>query len=119
MTYHCPKSCDTCELVKKAAQAAEFAQDGGTVCTDDHYQCSEWAGMGECDANPNYMRVNCRRACVVCFEGTNQFGVGQRVPLGSAEERAKTVEFVDRTVEYMKRVWREEEFSRVRHKVSL
>lgn len=56
---------------------------------------------------------------MVCFEGTNQFGVGQRVPLGSGEERAKTVEFVDRTVEYMKRVWREEEFSRVRHKVSL
>ena len=115
MTYHCPKSCNTCSAVKRAQEAAEFVEDGdGKPCMDDHYQCSEWAGMGECDANPGYMLTNCKRACVVCYEGTNQFGVGQRIPKG--RDTAKTVEAVDKTVKYMQRVWREEEFSRVRHK---
>ena len=115
MTYHCPKSCNTCSVVKKAQEAAEFVEDGdGKPCMDDHYQCSEWAGMGECDANPGYMLSHCKRACVVCYEGTNQFGVGQRIPKGKDAE--KTIEAVDKTVKYMQRVWRDEEFSRVRHK---
>lgn len=115
MQFHCPKSCNTCADVKKAMEAAEFVQDGdGTVCTDDHYQCSEWAGMGECDANPNYMLTSCRRSCVVCFAGTNQFGVGQRIPRN--QDKDKAVEYVEKSAKYMQRVWKEEEFSRVRHK---
>ena len=116
MTYHCPRSCNTCEAVQKAAEAAEFVDEGGGgVCKDDHFQCLEWAQMGECDANPGYMLINCKRACVVCYGGTNQFGVGQRMPT-KPDEAAKTAEYVKKTVEYMKRVWKEEEFSRVRHK---
>jgi hypothetical protein len=94
MTYHCSKSCNTCDAVKKAFEAAEFVEDGSSKpCMDDHYQCSEWAGMGECEANPGklrnigglskmlsrlnsvhlpigYMLRSCKRSCVVCYEGT-------------------------------------------------
>lgn len=47
---------------------------------------------------------------------SNQFGVGQRIPKGGGDIESKTVEYVDKSVKYMQRVWREEEFSRVRHK---
>lgn len=35
-------------------------------CQDDHPKCSNWAEIGECDANPNYMLHNCRRSCMQC-----------------------------------------------------
>ena len=28
-----------------------------------HEQCAFWASVGECDANPSYMRTSCKRAC--------------------------------------------------------
>ena len=54
MTYHCAASCNTCEAVRDAERAAQFVKEGtvSSPCMDDHYQCSEWAGMGECDNNP-------------------------------------------------------------------
>ncbi len=27
-----------------------------TQCKDTHEECKHWASVGECDANPNYMR---------------------------------------------------------------
>ena len=52
-------------------EATAFVEEGnGNPCMDDNYMCSEWAGMGECNANPAYMLSNCRRACVVCLEDT-------------------------------------------------
>lgn len=55
MTYHCALSCNTCQAVLDAQKAAEFVAEGTQntkPCMDDHYSCSEWAGMGECDINP-------------------------------------------------------------------
>lgn len=54
MTYHCASSCDTCETVKEVQKAAQFVKEGtnSKPCMDDNYECLEWAGMGECDANP-------------------------------------------------------------------
>ena len=71
MTYHCPKSCNTCAEIQRAAKAAEFVDDGNEKpCMDDHHQCSDWAGQGECNANPAYMMMNCKRACMICAAGT-------------------------------------------------
>ena len=72
MTHHCSSSCNTCEVLEAAAKDAEFADEGVNTapCRDDHYQCLDWAGSGECDANPGYMLKSCRRACLVCYEGT-------------------------------------------------
>jgi len=123
MKYHCTKSCDTCRSVSEEKRTAKLAaKDGGSnaaPCRDTHYQCVEWAGMGECDDNPNYMLKGCKRACLVCFDGTEQFGIEQRVPnVGETTEvdRQKTRDSIQQSMKYMQRVWRDAEFKDVRHK---
>lgn len=34
-----------------------------SVLSDDHENCGDWAEMGECDANPNYMLAHCSESC--------------------------------------------------------
>jgi len=73
------------------------------------------AGMGECDENPKYMRNFCRRACVECYASTTQFGLEQSLP-NNEDKRELTKKRIEESVEYMKRVWKDDEFSKVRHK---
>ncbi len=47
VSVYCPKSCNTCDDLADKSASNISIQD---MCKDDHYQCSEWAGMGECDA---------------------------------------------------------------------
>ncbi|KAL7527106.1 hypothetical protein ACHAXR_001807, partial [Thalassiosira sp. AJA248-18] len=131
------KSGDTVECLDRDEKCAEYAQLGGCKdnpgymtyncamtcnacnrpCTDDHYRCLEWAGMGECDAN--YMKKSCRHSCLICNEGTNQFGIEQRIPSekeATAANRTKTKARIDKSIEYMQTVWTDDKFSRVRHK---
>ena len=35
-------------------------------CQDNHEDCEYWSSIGECDANPNYMRNVCPRSCDNC-----------------------------------------------------
>jgi prolyl 4-hydroxylase len=35
-------------------------------CRNRHAQCAEWAAVGECQANPGYMRTNCAPTCGTC-----------------------------------------------------
>lgn len=37
-----------------------------TICIDKEEQCMEWALAGECNTNPGYMHVACRKACQLC-----------------------------------------------------
>ena len=37
-----------------------------TSCDDVNDQCSFWASTGECVSNPDYMQVECARACETC-----------------------------------------------------
>jgi len=37
-----------------------------STCTDNHRNCSYWAGRGECKKNPRWMLVNCKKSCRVC-----------------------------------------------------
>ncbi|OVA04395.1 Metridin-like ShK toxin [Macleaya cordata] len=45
---------------------------GGGHCTDDNDRCEQWAALGECTKNPEYMLGSpdlpgsCRRSCKVC-----------------------------------------------------
>mmetsp|Transcript_20650 Transcript_20650/g.29573 ORF Transcript_20650/g.29573 Transcript_20650/m.29573 type:complete len:507 (-) Transcript_20650:1616-3136(-) len=111
VSAYCPKSCNTCDdLAAKASSNADI-----DICKDDHYQCAEWSGMGECDANPGYMRNFCRRACLECYDSTSQFGLEQRVPKGEGEKQLTDTRLKE-TVAYMKKVWEDDEFERVRHK---
>jgi ShK domain-like len=38
-------------------------------CSDSDERCSDWADKQECQNNPNYMLVNCRRSCGTCVSG--------------------------------------------------
>jgi len=38
----------------------------GSYCQDENDRCADWANVGECDANPGYMRSSCRRSCFQC-----------------------------------------------------
>lgn len=35
-------------------------------CVDKHDTCGHWASIGECDANPGYMHLNCAVSCDSC-----------------------------------------------------
>ena len=36
-------------------------------CVDTHTECENWANHGECQANPHYMQVSCRKSCGECY----------------------------------------------------
>jgi len=55
----CDGDSDTCRY----ADPDEVAE---VVCDDDHPSCSEWARLGECEANPAYMEVSCAKSCATC-----------------------------------------------------
>ncbi|XP_022084108.1 zinc metalloproteinase nas-6-like [Acanthaster planci] len=38
-------------------------------CVDNNVNCQFWASIGECQENPAYMTVNCRRSCGICSAG--------------------------------------------------
>jgi prolyl 4-hydroxylase len=58
---------------------------GGSSCGNKHENCDFWAGKGECEANPNYMKNNCALACGVC---------GQKARLPTSEDREQILELV-------------------------
>ena len=35
-------------------------------CEDNNIRCPEWSRRGECEKNPGYMLVDCRKSCKVC-----------------------------------------------------
>merc|ERR1719343_644973 len=47
-------------------------------CTDENQMCPDWAAIGECEANPDYMEANCALSCGVC--GTNPSPQPQPTP---------------------------------------
>ncbi|XP_064632990.1 uncharacterized protein LOC135491202 [Lineus longissimus] len=38
-------------------------------CKDSHNSCDNWAKIGECQKNPNWMLVNCQKSCNSCTTG--------------------------------------------------
>ena len=44
------------------------------VCRDEHEECANWARLGECDANPNYMHESCAPACGTCGSRVDALG---------------------------------------------
>ena len=48
-------------------------------CADSHPQCVEWAHIGECIANPNFMTKNCPLSCKLC-QPTNCVDQTQNCP---------------------------------------
>lgn len=44
------------------------------VNTYNDWQCHVWATQGECEINPDFMKVSCKRACRVCGTDEEQLG---------------------------------------------
>ena len=42
--------------------------EDGKSCTDSQPDCTPWAQQGECDNNPSFMSLSCRKACGLCGE---------------------------------------------------
>lgn len=38
-------------------------------CVDKNESCNYWASNGECQNNPDYMLVNCKKSCKNCSGG--------------------------------------------------
>ena len=47
-------------------------------CRDNDYRCSSWARIGECQRNPRYMRLNCKRSCGLCGNYNSRNGNGPK-----------------------------------------
>ena len=51
------------ENVVKVDEKYELTRD---ICKNKHESCTFWSTIGECDANPGYMKVNCGPVCFSC-----------------------------------------------------
>ena len=40
-------------------------------CVDENDNCQNWAKVGECDKNPNYMLEKCNWSCNACASGND------------------------------------------------
>jgi hypothetical protein len=47
------------------------------LCKNKRAQCAQWAVKGECEANPNYMKLNCAPVCQTC----DQLAYSKRCPI--------------------------------------
>ena len=45
---------------------AKSGVEDGKSCTDSQPDCTPWAQQGECDNNPSFMSLSCRKACGLC-----------------------------------------------------
>lgn len=60
-------------------------------------QCPQWAKIGECNKNPQYMLIHCRKSCETCIE-LNHGGVLQIAPV--EETRRQVLQRLVETQEY-------------------
>ena len=68
MNVSCKRSCGLCPslLPASVSGAAQLGSARQKECDDKSSFCGQWAAVGECDSNPNYMRVNCPVTCHLC-----------------------------------------------------
>ena len=104
---------------EKESTPADAKVDADDECKDSHELCGFWAGSGECDNNPNYMKNNCKKACNTCKKEidsmtsrrtreseekdliamTRDYGVQQRV---DGDKKDESMLQVRKTLDYMK-----------------
>ena len=61
MKTNCPRSCEVCNTT-----APLHLRDKN--CKDLNPKCPDWAGAGECIANPGYMLSACQMSCRQCVD---------------------------------------------------
>ena len=63
MLKKCKKSCQVCGSASTTITTTTAETPN---CKDDNTNCQYWASVGECNANPNYMLVKCKKSCEAC-----------------------------------------------------
>ncbi|EEC44990.1 predicted protein [Phaeodactylum tricornutum CCAP 1055/1] len=58
----------THQYMDRMVYGNETLQDVWVNCMNRHELCTFWASLGECDANPTYMKLQCAPACNTCDE---------------------------------------------------
>lgn len=55
-------------LTNESEELLSMTDEEESSCTDDDEDCEFWAGLepSECDVNPGFMNVSCRKACKIC-----------------------------------------------------
>jgi ShK domain-like len=67
-------------------------------CIDAEDQCPQWAAQGECNKNPKYMLVHCRKSCASCIS-LHAGDVPQIAP--DPKTRQKVLQRLYETQEYL------------------
>merc|ERR1711948_146271 len=50
----------------------ELVAVGAGGCSDENANCLAWARRKQCDINPEYMLLNCKKSCNVCVDTGSQ-----------------------------------------------
>ncbi|KAL3771493.1 hypothetical protein ACHAWO_000614 [Cyclotella atomus] len=120
MHQMCPVSCNTCVLVEIEKLLRDFSEMIGQegridpLCSDDDFNCVQWAKAGQCDTNKEYMHEMCNASCGLCSAKSNYFGSGQRTVNGKSQDLELTKTRIDETVKYMEKVNTDPEYKNVR-----
>jgi len=63
-------------------------------CVDGRPSCGEWAGSGECEKNPGFMKATCKLSCAVCdcAPGGGAEGAAAALRGGGVVAQAKPLE---------------------------
>ena len=64
MLKHCPVACGG--NVNDHRRGPDDEEEDDDDCQDEHERCSVWAGLGECEANPDDMLKHCAKSCDAC-----------------------------------------------------
>ena len=56
-------------VFERTTAALLDAGEAVRTCLDLHGSCGGWAARGECEANPEFMGQECRKACKLCGGG--------------------------------------------------
>jgi hypothetical protein len=56
-------------------------------CLDLNETCEGWANAGQCDANPDYMQLHCRKSCQLCSNDGAGAADGELPCVNTASER--------------------------------
>lgn len=72
---------------KKKDDAGTVRNVDDSLCADEHAHCKIWAEQGDCDDNPGYMLVSCKKSCGACDikDGWNEFESPGSAVIGKAK----------------------------------
>jgi len=79
-------ACQSIAIAGKLNKDGWPLERGLQGCTDENAECSSWASTGECEENPKYMLVNCKKSCNNCLGEDNS--ICSRLPIKSTNHPA-------------------------------